>query len=208
MNSFRSWSFLFVLLLMTGEVEAGITSINFTGPGGSGFADFSQGNHTVAIFDIDYNSFAYENIAVTVNAGGSYTLKAAPPDFYILNVSHQSWTTFTFASESGAVFSSASETTDPNSRPPADHFADISVTSNLVTYSGGPGVIWDPSNPNSNSLTFFPSFSFTTTSAGTYDFVSAPFLSSVPEPSSIILLGSGTLVGLGVVHRLRRRRHH
>jgi len=202
------FSFLFFVFAIgcVGYAHAGITLITFTGPGGSGFADFSQGNHTNAIFDIDYSALAHENIAVTVNGAGTYTLHASPPDFYVLNVSHESWKAFTISTSSNAILTGASEVPDPNTKPKAaDHFANISTNSRQIAFFGGPGVIWDSSNPNQNSLTFFPSFTFTTSSAGTFDFVATPHLNAVPEPSSIVLVGTAVSIGLVAIYRSRRR---
>jgi hypothetical protein len=182
---------------------AGTVTVNSVGgPGGGSTGNSASGS--TAFVDLVYTSVNFIDVVLSVSASGSYELYEGGAGIAVTNNTNSVWTSFTFSllttAPPGTQFTGA----DPDA---TGNFRTATVTSNLVTYSGGtvPGGVV-PAIPAIPALA--PAVDFIAGGAGLVTIRETPGIGvPVPEPSGLVQGGiAAVLAGVGLARRGLRPR--
>jgi hypothetical protein len=171
-----------------------ITGIVVTGAGGSGSpGTFGSGN--LAEPALIYTDIAPLDLAIAVDAAGTYEISETPSFGSVHNTTGVAWSGFTWNLISGpsAAFIYSPLTPPFSSSDFSGTFAPATGTSTFATFSGG-------TLPNTGFTE--PEFEFTASAAGTYTIEETPL--AIPEPSSLVLAVFG-IAGLAALDWGRRK---
>ena len=198
MNRLRCSAILLGLALIPSwfpsALRAGnITSIVITGTGGSGTpGTFGSGN--LAEPFLTYTSIAPLDLAIAVDAAGTYHIAEEPSFGDVKNSTGAAWSGFTWNLISGPSAAFIYNPGISSGHDFSNSFPDATGTSTFATFSGG---------TVANNGNFEPDFQFTASAAGTYTIRETPL--ALPEPSSLVLAACG-LAGLAALGWRRRKR--
>jgi hypothetical protein len=170
------------LFVLAGTVSANITSISFSGPGGTGSDGLTSGTLTEP--RLTYTSIDFIDVTITVDSAGSYLINEAPLSGDVFNNTGQTWVAFDLSLQASSVGSFVMNWAN-------NDFATVTQSPTDILFSNGS--IADNGH-------FDPYGSFSTPSAGTFTIRETP-MTAVPEPSSI---GAMALAALGAIFFRRR----
>lgn len=172
-----------VALLRTSAL-ADITSVSFSGPGGTGTDGLTGGTLTEP--RLTYTSIDYIDVTITIDAAGSYLVNEAPGFGYVHNTTGQAWAGFQLTILPGSTTTFTSDWFDA-----ASDLTTVAQTPATIVFSGG-------TVPDSGF--FEPNGHFSALSSGTVVIRETP-LAEVPEPTTSAAMLFGSLILFSVCRK-------